>query len=60
MEETHFTRIKVNLWIPSNFNYMNLFDDRFRVRELDNDIFIEHLDIPAVEREEEHKKDNKK
>jgi len=60
MEETHFTRIKVNLWIPSNFNYMNLFDDRFRVRELDDDIFIEHLDIPAIEREEEHNKTKEK
>lgn len=56
MEETNFKRIKVNLWLPSNFHYMNLFDDRFRVRELDDDIFVEHLDIPAHEREEEHKK----
>ena len=60
MQEEHFKKIKVNLWLPANVNVDNCFDDRFRIRGLDDDIFIEHLDIPAIEREEEHKKPKEK
>jgi len=53
MQEQHFKRIQVHLWLPTHCNISNVFSDQFGVNIFDDNIILLEKERPKVDEEKE-------